>query len=468
MRIASKTCVLLGLFMTALAPRPLDQLSKWYLFYVFDDAGAELPVYVTPFFDLRHGVESRHRLRDAGGAEPAGFPDGCLRLHRRHPVGLAVSYPLAAGRVRARLRVVSGGAIGNVIDRLRYGAVVDFLDFHIGNYHHWPAFNIADSAIFIGVVLLCLDGMFKPKNTDKGFRPMTYTYASLTIICAMQAALSGLRPATRSRIRSASTGAPPDEFRVVAPRPPLSVPPQFKSCARRQPPTTSRRKAESSSQQAEALVTGNKAAANVDTFSLKPTATAAVPATPAASKPAAMGGSSAESAFLQNAGATKADPNVRNELQQHQEQAQETKEDCSWWEIGCSAPDKKEPLVDSQKEKDRIQQDQQAGKPVTEGDTPEVKTEGYGRTRKHFRLLEACSDFAPRFSLALALTIGIQAYADRSGNRKASRSSNGMQVIVILQPPCGPQSQPHDLVPRRRRRRSALANVGPARITTSI
>ena len=44
---------------------------------------------------------------------------------------------------------IAGGAAGNLIDRLRYGAVIDFLDFYLGNYH-WPAFNIADSAICLG------------------------------------------------------------------------------------------------------------------------------------------------------------------------------------------------------------------------------------------------------------------------------------------------------------------------------
>mgnify|MGYP001463382896 CR=1 FL=1 len=47
--------------------------------------------------------------------------------------------------------LISGGAMGNVIDRLRFERVVDFVDFHIGIYH-WPAFNLADSAIFLGVV----------------------------------------------------------------------------------------------------------------------------------------------------------------------------------------------------------------------------------------------------------------------------------------------------------------------------
>ena len=53
----------------------------------------------------------------------------------------------------AALALVMGGALGNVIDRLRFGAVVDFLDFHVAGWH-WPAFNVADSAITIGVLLL--------------------------------------------------------------------------------------------------------------------------------------------------------------------------------------------------------------------------------------------------------------------------------------------------------------------------
>lgn len=55
--------------------------------------------------------------------------------------------------VRIALMLVFGGALGNIWDRLRYGFVIDFLDFHLGNYH-WPAFNVADSAICIGIAIL--------------------------------------------------------------------------------------------------------------------------------------------------------------------------------------------------------------------------------------------------------------------------------------------------------------------------
>ena len=55
------------------------------------------------------------------------------------------------------LALILGGALGNVIDRLRFGQVVDFLDFHAAGWH-WPAFNVADSAITVGAVLLILEG----------------------------------------------------------------------------------------------------------------------------------------------------------------------------------------------------------------------------------------------------------------------------------------------------------------------
>ena len=54
------------------------------------------------------------------------------------------------------LALIMGGALGNVIDRLVHGRVIDFLDFHVGGWH-WPAFNLADSAIVIGAMLLVLD-----------------------------------------------------------------------------------------------------------------------------------------------------------------------------------------------------------------------------------------------------------------------------------------------------------------------
>jgi signal peptidase II len=57
------------------------------------------------------------------------------------------------------LGLILGGAVGNVIDRIRYGSVVDFLDFHINDLH-WPAFNVADSAIVVGALLIVFKSLF--------------------------------------------------------------------------------------------------------------------------------------------------------------------------------------------------------------------------------------------------------------------------------------------------------------------
>lgn len=73
------------------------------------------------------------------------------------------------GRIFAHaIGLIAGGAVGNLIDRLRFGAVVDFLDFYLGS-HHWPAFNVADSAITIGVGLFILGSILHPpRESEKG------------------------------------------------------------------------------------------------------------------------------------------------------------------------------------------------------------------------------------------------------------------------------------------------------------
>ena len=61
--------------------------------------------------------------------------------------------PTGGAWTRLSLGLIFGGAAGNLIDRVRFGAVVDYLDFYWGAYH-WPAFNVADSAITVGVTIL--------------------------------------------------------------------------------------------------------------------------------------------------------------------------------------------------------------------------------------------------------------------------------------------------------------------------
>ncbi|MFM8313705.1 MAG: signal peptidase II [Deltaproteobacteria bacterium] len=64
------------------------------------------------------------------------------------------------------LSLVMGGAIGNLIDRVRFGFVVDFLDFHWKEVYHWPAFNIADSAIVVGVGYLFIQSFFQENSNS--------------------------------------------------------------------------------------------------------------------------------------------------------------------------------------------------------------------------------------------------------------------------------------------------------------
>ena len=68
---------------------------------------------------------------------------------------------------RFGIAFLMGGAIGNLMDRLRWGMVVDFLDFYLGNYH-WPAFNVADIAICLGLGLVFLE-LFKQRDTQDFF-----------------------------------------------------------------------------------------------------------------------------------------------------------------------------------------------------------------------------------------------------------------------------------------------------------
>ncbi len=61
--------------------------------------------------------------------------------------------------------LIIGGALGNVIDRMLYGAVADFIDLHVGG-HHWPAFNVADASITLGAAILILDSLFHKDNSS--------------------------------------------------------------------------------------------------------------------------------------------------------------------------------------------------------------------------------------------------------------------------------------------------------------
>lgn len=141
----------------------LDQLTKVWLQTSL--AGLPTPLEITSFFNLvlayNHGI-SFSMLK-------AGTP---LQVGALTVMALAIVAYLAtwlwrgpANVVAWALSLIIGGALGNVIDRIMLGAVVDFLDFHVGGWH-WPAFNVADSAICLGVALIILDNFMGEKHEN--------------------------------------------------------------------------------------------------------------------------------------------------------------------------------------------------------------------------------------------------------------------------------------------------------------
>ena len=72
-------------------------------------------------------------------------------------------------RLTFSLSLILSGAIGNLIDRIRFGEVIDFLDVYLGSYH-WPAFNVADSAISVGAVILFMELIKRGKERDIDFK----------------------------------------------------------------------------------------------------------------------------------------------------------------------------------------------------------------------------------------------------------------------------------------------------------
>ncbi|MDP2787627.1 MAG: signal peptidase II [Pseudomonadota bacterium] len=139
----------------------LDQLSK---LAVIERLTAYVDVIaVTSFFNLVH-------VHNTGAAfslfaDQPGWQRGFFVAVALVAAGV-ILYLLrkTAGRrlFSVALALILGGAVGNVIDRILYGHVIDFLDIYVNTWH-WPAFNVADSAISVGAVLLIWDGMRKPQ-----------------------------------------------------------------------------------------------------------------------------------------------------------------------------------------------------------------------------------------------------------------------------------------------------------------
>ncbi|MET0066555.1 MAG: signal peptidase II [Candidatus Thiodiazotropha sp.] len=125
------------------------------------------PLRVTGFFDLTllyNKGAAFSFLSDQGGWQRWFFVTLAISVSLGMTVWL---YRLTAAEkwVAVAVSLIIGGALGNVIDRVLFGKVIDFLHFHV-NQHYWPAFNIADSAITVGVGLMILDALVLAKKRE--------------------------------------------------------------------------------------------------------------------------------------------------------------------------------------------------------------------------------------------------------------------------------------------------------------
>lgn len=144
----------------ALAIIVVDQISKQLILEVFLSSNAPFNINITGFLDLvlvwNKGVSF--------GMFASDYPYQSWLLAGLTTliVGGLTAWLWRAGHLLlgVALGFIIGGAIGNIIDRIRFGAVVDFVYFHIGNFS-WPAFNVADITISFGVIFLILDSLRK-------------------------------------------------------------------------------------------------------------------------------------------------------------------------------------------------------------------------------------------------------------------------------------------------------------------
>ena len=142
----------------------LDQLSKWVI--LKEVMNPPRIIEVTGFFNFvlvgNRGVSFGLFASDAWWVQPAFATFATL-------ISVFLGFWMCRAENRflaVSLGLVIGGALGNAIDRLAHKAVIDFLDFHVAGYH-WPAFNIADSAITVGVIFIIAEGLFAGQKQTK-------------------------------------------------------------------------------------------------------------------------------------------------------------------------------------------------------------------------------------------------------------------------------------------------------------
>ena len=146
-----------------------DRASKWWIVDILDLANRK-PVEIFPFLDLAMVWNKGISL---GLFQTDNAAGQWILIGLTSAVSVAIGYWLYQAKsnfLSVALGLVLGGAIGNIWDRIQYGAVADFFHFHMGAWSFY-VFNVADAAITLGVILLIWDALLSPQKEPKQTGP---------------------------------------------------------------------------------------------------------------------------------------------------------------------------------------------------------------------------------------------------------------------------------------------------------
>lgn len=155
-------------FIILLALLGLDQLSKYLVLSHLELY--EVQPLIPGFFNLVHVTNKGAAFSIFASVDSPLRHYFFVAVNSAAFLGLTIAaWKMSAQHLlyRVSFAMIAAGAVGNLIDRLRFGAVIDFLDFYAGSYH-WPAFNVADSAICVGVVVLLAMNVIEMKKDKNG------------------------------------------------------------------------------------------------------------------------------------------------------------------------------------------------------------------------------------------------------------------------------------------------------------
>ena len=157
-------------FAVALVLFALDQLAKWVVTgpLALREVGQ---IVLLPIFNLTYTENNGISLGLLNATNPVGR---WMLVALTGAIAIGVAYWIGKEKNRldqAALGMVLGGALGNILDRVRFGYVVDFADLHFGTFRPFLVFNVGDAAISIGVVILLLRAFLTRKEQSKGDSP---------------------------------------------------------------------------------------------------------------------------------------------------------------------------------------------------------------------------------------------------------------------------------------------------------